>query len=240
MRTRRRRPSPIRAASGRGTAGSVYTLSDRDSEFLRLVRLDVATGAPTVLSGDVPWDVEQFDLTSDGKLAAFFTNEDGVSKLHLLDAATGAALPAPELPAGVAGALSFRPGSHEVGFDLSWARSPSDIYSYDPDSKRLERWTTSETGGLNARSFPLPELIHYPTFDTADKSGARRRIPAFVFRPAADRFKGRRPVYISIHGGPEAQARPLFLGSLNYLPDELGVAVIYPNVRGSAATASRT
>jgi dipeptidyl aminopeptidase/acylaminoacyl peptidase len=139
---------------------------------------------------------------------------------------TGAPLPAPELPAGVAGSIAFRPGSHEVGFDLSWARSPSDVYSYDPDSRRLERWTASETGGLNPASFPLPELIHYPTFD-------RRTIPAFVFRPAADRFKGKRPVYISIHGGPEGQSRPLFLGSMNYLPDELGIALIFPNVRGS-------
>jgi dipeptidyl aminopeptidase/acylaminoacyl peptidase len=213
--------------------GSVYTLSDRDGEFLRLVRLDLATGASTVLSGGVPWDVEQFDLSRDGRVLAFFTNEDGISKLHLLDAETGAALPSPALPAGVAGSLAFRPVSHEVAFDLSWARSPSDIYTYDPDAGRLERWTASEAGGLDPERFAVPELIHYPTFDTAGRNGARRLIPAFVYRPAADRFKGRRPVYISIHGGPEGQARPLFLGSTNYLLEEMGVAVIYPDVRGS-------
>lgn len=213
---------------------SVYTASDRDSEFLRLVRLDLATGATTVLSGDVPWDVEQFELSDDGRLLAFLTNEDGVSRLHLLDATTGAPLPSPELPAGVAGRLLFRPGAHEVGFDLSSARSPSDVYSYDPETRRLERWTASEAGGLNPEAFPLPELIHYPTFDTVAKNGPRRMIPAFVYRPDAERFKGRRPVYISIHGGPESQARPLFLGSIDYLLDALGVAVIYPNVRGSS------
>jgi dipeptidyl aminopeptidase/acylaminoacyl peptidase len=214
--------------------GSVYTLSDRDSEFLRLVRLDLATGASTVLSGDVPWDVEQFDLSDDGRLLAFFTNEDGISRLHLLDATTGAPLPSPELPAGVAGALRFRPGAHEIAFDLGFARAPSDVYSYDPDARRLERWTASEAGGLNPESFPLPELVHYPTFDTVSRNGARRMIPAFVYRPRADRFKGRRPVYVSIHGGPEGQSRPLFLGSMTYLLDELGVAIVYPNVRGSS------
>ncbi len=206
---------------------SVYALSDRGSEFLRLVRLDVATNAATVLSGAVPWDVEEFQLSDDGRLLAFLTNEDGVSKLHLIDAASGAGLPAPDLPAGVASGLLFRPGSHELAFEVSWARSPSDIYSYDPDPRRLDRWTASEAGGLNPESFPVPELVHYPTFD-------KRTIPAFVFRPAADRFKGRRPVYISIHGGPEGQARPGFLGSMNYLPAEMGVALIYPNVRGSS------
>ncbi len=213
---------------------SVYTSSDRDSEFLRLVRLDLATGAATVLSGDVPWDVEQFDLSDDGRRIAFFTNEDGVSRLHLLDATTGASLPSPDLPAGVAGGLLFRRGTHEVAFDLSSARSPSDVYSYDPESRRLERWTASEAGGLNPEVFPVPELIHYPTFDAVARNGSRRMIPAFVYRPDASRFKGRRPVYVSIHGGPESQARPLFLGSMNYLMDELGVAVIYPNVRGSS------
>ncbi|MFL6232104.1 MAG: S9 family peptidase [Thermoanaerobaculia bacterium] len=212
---------------------SVYTTSDRDSEFLRLVRLDLATGATTVLSGDVPWDVEQFDLSEDGRLLAFFTNEDGVSRLHLLDATTGAPLPTPDLPAGVSGGLLFRHGSHEMAFDLSSARSPSDVYSYDPDSRRLERWTASEAGGLNPEAFPLPELIHYPTFDTTAKNGPRRTIPAFAYRPSPERFQGRRPVYVSIHGGPEGQARPLFLGSMNYLMDELGVVLVYPNVRGS-------
>jgi dipeptidyl aminopeptidase/acylaminoacyl peptidase len=215
-------------------ARSVYTTSDRDSEFLRLVRLDLATGATTVLSGDVPWDVEQFDLSDDGRLLAFFTNEDGVSRLHLLDATTGAPLPSPELPAGVAGGLLFRHGSREVAFDLSSARSPSDVYSYDPDSRRLDRWTASEAGGLNPEVFPVPELVHYPTFDAPAKNGPRRMIPAFVYRPSPERFKGRRPVYVSIHGGPEGQSRPLFLGSMNYLLDELGVAVVYPNVRGSS------
>ena len=31
---------------------------------------------------------------------------------------------------------------------------------------------------------------------------------------------------IQIHGGPEAQARPGFLGRWNYYVDELGIAII--------------
>jgi dipeptidyl aminopeptidase/acylaminoacyl peptidase len=212
---------------------SVYTATDRDSEFLHLARIDLATGRETVLSGDIPWNVESFDLSDDGRLLAFMVNEDGVSKLRFLDTATGKPLPGPELPAGIALNPAFRPGSHEVAFSLDWARSPMDVYSYDPDRRRLERWTASEAGGLNAEAFALPELIHYPTFDTA-KDGARRLIPAFVYRPPADRFKGKRPVYINIHGGPEGQSRPSFKGSFNYLLDDLGVVLIYPNVRGSS------
>lgn len=209
---------------------ALYTVSDRGSEFARLVRIDLANGREAVLSGDSSWDVEGFDLSDDGKVMAYFTNEDGLSKLHFLDTATGRALRGsepPALPPGVANGPRFRPNSHEVAFSLSWARSPWDVYSYDVDSGRLERWTTSEVGGLDPEGFAVPELIRYPTFD-------QRTIPAFVYRPPADRFPGKRPVYINIHGGPEGQARPGFLQSTNYLLDELGVALIYPNVRGSS------
>jgi dipeptidyl aminopeptidase/acylaminoacyl peptidase len=220
-------------ASWSADGRSVYTASDRDSEFQRLVRIDLESGRSTVLSGDVPWDVEDFDLSDDGRLIAFLVNEGGVSKLHFLDTSNNRALPSPELPAGIASSVLFRPGGHEVAFSLDWARSPQDIYSYDPDSRRLERWTASEAGGLNTESFVLPELVQYPTFDPAPGS-ARRMIPAFVYRPPAERFKGRRPVYISIHGGPEGQSRPNFKGSNNYLLNEMGVVLIYPNVRGSS------
>ena len=126
----------------------------------------------------------------------------------------------------------FTSSAHEVGFAISWARSPSDIYSYDPDSRQLERWTASEVGGLNPERFAVPQLVHFPTFDEV-APGKKRTIPAFVYRPPADRFPGKRPVYIDIHGGPEGQARPGFLGSTNYLMSELGLTVIYPDVRGS-------
>ena len=39
---------------------------------------------------------------------------------------------------------------------------------------------------------------------------------------------------IVIHGGPEGQFRPVYLGRTNYYLNELGVSVLYPNVRGSS------
>jgi dipeptidyl aminopeptidase/acylaminoacyl peptidase len=225
---------PVAYQGGRWAADgrSVFTATDRGSEFLRLVRLGLDNSIQAEISRDMPWDVQSLDLSDDGTLLAYASNEDGFSKLHLVDTKTGAALPSPELPPGVGTGLKFRPGSHEIGFSLSWARSPSDVYSYDPESRKLERWTASEAGGLNTETFAVPELVHYPTFDET-APGRHRMIPAFVYRPPADRFPGRRPVYIDIHGGPESQAKPDFQGSLNYLPNELGVALVVPNVRGS-------
>lgn len=232
--TPRRGDQPVAYDGGKWTPDgrAVYATTDRGSEFHHLVRLDVATGEHQVLSADVPWDVESFDLSEDGKLLAFMTNEEGRSKLHLLDVATGKRLPAPELPPGTAGNLEFRPGGHELGFRMSWARSPSDLYSYDPATAKLERWTASEVGGLDPSRFVVPELVRFPTFDET-APGVKRTIPAWVYKAPADRFPAPRPVVINIHGGPEGQSRPGFLGATNYLTSELGVTIIYPNVRGS-------
>lgn len=206
---------------------ALYWTTDQGSEFRRLARFDLATKASTTLSAQIPWDVEGFDLSDDGKTVVFVTNEGGLSKLHILDVATGQERPGPTLPAGQIAGLRFRRGSQEFGFTFASARSPSDVYSFDLASNRLDRWTKSETGGLNPETFAEPTLVEFPTFDG-------RKIPAFVYRPSATKFPGPRPVLIQIHGGPEGQFRPGFMGRLNYLTDELGIAVIHPNVRGSA------
>ena len=91
------------------------------------------------------------------------------------------------------------------------------------------RWTSSEVGGLNTSTFVTPELIEYETFDLVD--GKPRKIPAFYFKP--EKSNGPMPVLISIHGGPESQYRPFFRSTLQYYLNELGIAVLAPNVRGS-------
>jgi dipeptidyl aminopeptidase/acylaminoacyl peptidase len=209
------------APDGRG----IYTTTDRDGEFRRLVRLDVATGATTPLSADIEWDVEQFALSRDGRMLAFAVNEAGASRLYLMETATRDARRVDGVPTGVIGALSWHPAGGELGFSMASARSTSDVYSLDPATGRVERWTESELGGLVPGELSEPELIRWNSFDGLEITG-------FYYRPPA-RFTGPRPVIVSIHGGPEAQSRPGFQGRNNYYLNELGVAIVYPNVRGS-------
>ena len=202
---------------------SAYVTADKDSEFQRLARLDLATGAVTVLTPNIEWDVESFDVSPDGTQVAFVTNENGASVLRFLDTASGKERPAPRLPVGVIGGVAWHENSREVALELSEARSPYDVYTVA--SGRVERWTESETAGFPAASFATAELIRWPSFDGKTLAG-------FLYKPAA-KWTGRRPVIVSIHGGPEGQDRPDFLGRSNFYTNELGVALIYPNVRGS-------
>lgn len=209
------------APDGRG----VYVTTDKDSEFQRLAYLDAGTKAITPLTTGVNWDVEGFDLSPDGRTIAFVTNEAGVSKLHLLDTPSKRTRPVTTAPAGVLGALRWHSNSRDLGFSVVSARAASDVYSIDASSGSLSRWTESELGGLVAAELSEPELIRWKSFDGLEMTGIYYRAPA--------RFAGRRPVIINIHGGPEGQARPVFLGRSNYYLNELGVSIIYPNVRGS-------
>ncbi|MGA9076015.1 MAG: S9 family peptidase [Candidatus Sulfotelmatobacter sp.] len=204
----------------------IYVATDKDSEFQRLAYIDLATKQHTYLTSNIPWDVDEFDLSYDGRTIAFVTNEDGFGVLHLFDTRTRKEKPVPNVPKGVISGVSWHKNNRDLGFNISSARSSSDAYSLDLQSGKVERWTFSETGGLNTASFPEPELIHWKSWDG-------RAISGFLYRPPKN-YTGKRPVIINIHGGPEGQFRPSFAGRWNYYLDELGIAMIAPNVRGSS------
>lgn len=209
------------AKDGKG----VYMTSDEGSEFQRLVYLDLAGRKTTVLTPSLQWDVEEVELSDDGRWLAFEADEDGIDKLHVLETKTNKEVSVPNLPIGVINGLRWRKHSRELAFTLTTASQPYDAYSLDMATGKVERWTFSETGGLNTAGFSEPQLIHWKSWDD-------RSISAFLYKPPA-RFTGKHPVIIDIHGGPEGQMQPDFLGRDNYFINELGVALIYPNVRGS-------
>ncbi|WP_264324692.1 S9 family peptidase [Romeriopsis navalis] len=203
----------------------LYVMTDQDSEFQRLAYYDLSTQKYTYLTSEIPWGVENFDLSHDGKYLAFTTNEDGASVLRVLDTATQKEIPLPQLPVGLVFRINWHRNSQDLGFTLISAKSTADVYSINIKTQQIDRWTKSETGGLNTDAFSDAEVVRWKSFD-------QKTISGFLYRPA-QKFTGKRPVIINIHGGPEGQARPYFLGRLNYYLNELGAAMIFPNVRGS-------
>lgn len=204
--------------------GDILTATNKDSEFTNLVRIDARTGEIKNFTGKVEWDVEDWQLAPDGKTVVFVVNEGGLGTLRLLDLVTGTVRPGPDLPVGIASSPVFSRDSRKVGFTFNAATSPADAWSFDVATLALTRWTEAETGGLDTSKFVAPVLFDYPNADGMN-------IPAFIYRPAG---QGPHPVIISIHGGPEAQSRPGFSSAYQYWANELGLAVVVPNVRGSA------
>jgi dipeptidyl aminopeptidase/acylaminoacyl peptidase len=210
------------SVDGRG----VYLTSDQDSEFRRLAYMDIGTRAVTTLTPDINWDVEQFQLSPDRRTLAFVTNEAGASKVYLLDTSTRRYRAVDTVPIGRMLGLSWHRTGREVGFALTANGAPTDVYSLDVRTGALTRWTESELGAITTAQLTTPSLVRWKSFDGREISG-------FYYHPPS-RFVGKRPVLVYIHGGPEEQFRPQFLSRYNFFLQELGVALVFPNVRGSS------
>jgi dipeptidyl aminopeptidase/acylaminoacyl peptidase len=214
--------NPVFTRDGKG----IFVLSDNGSEFRRLVLIPAGGGAERVLTEKLKFDVDSFEVSFDANRIAFLTNENGSNALRFLDLANLKELPRPPLVPGVITGLAWREKSSEIGFSMTSARSAGDVFSYDVKANKVTRWTNGNNPELNTSEFVEPRLIKWKSFDALEISG-------FHYHPPA-KFTGKRPVIINIHGGPEAQYQPGFIGRNNYYINELGVAVIFPNVRGSS------
>jgi dipeptidyl aminopeptidase/acylaminoacyl peptidase len=206
-----------------------FIACDADSEFKRLGLLDLDSGKYEWLTTDIKWDISQIEVEKDYGNAAFTVNADGVSQLYLLEPQAGGRWKRRELevPVGLVASLEFSPDGKHLGFTLAKPNAPADSYSIELATGKLTRWTYSEVGGLNPASFVTAERIRFPSFDG-------REIPAWYYRPPTASRDKKAPVVINIHGGPESQAQPLFSGTTQFYLNEMGIAVILPNVRGSA------
>lgn len=204
---------------------SVYLASDAGGEFRRLAAYELATQQYRWLTGDIPWDVEELAVEPTSGDVALTVNEDGASRLYLLPQGTGARREL-KLPLGIVSGLEFSPDGRQLGFTLARPDAPADAYALRLADGHLERWTHSEAGGLDPASFVVPTRVQYPSFDG-------RLIPAYYYRPRGAAADRKVPVVLNIHGGPESQYQPFFYGFSQICVNELGAAVLHPNVRGS-------
>lgn len=219
-------PAAIGAMAFSPDAKSIYLTTDADSEFRRLAYLDVASGKHTWLTEDLSWDVNELTVAEASGDVAIAINEDGASRIFVFD---GKTLERRELkiPLAIVSSLEFSPDGKHLGMTFARPDAPADVYSIALQDGELTRWTYSEIGGLDPNKFVVPERIRVKSFDGLE-------VPAYYYRPKVASGKNPAAVLITIHGGPESQFQPYFSGALQFFVNELGIAVIAPNVRGSS------
>lgn len=203
----------------------IFATTDAGGEFLQLVRVELATGSRTVLTGHLRADVEAFDLAPNGAFAVVVTNEQGRSVTRVLELARRKERLLPNAPAGVVVDVRLHRNGRDLALGVSSNRGGTDVHVVDVLTGKAERWTKSEMGGFDTSAWSEGQLVEWKSFDD-------RMISGFLFSPPP-RFTGKRPVVVLIHGGPEGQSRPDALGKWNQVVEEFGVALIKPNVRGS-------
>jgi dipeptidyl aminopeptidase/acylaminoacyl peptidase len=205
----------------------LFLITNERSEFLQLAEYDFGKKSLRILSDHVPWDAKTVRMSEDGaRLLAVF-NVNGRDEARLFDPVTGKEIGRPALPSGQIGELDWHLADHrEIAFTSNSPQSPASVWSYHVDTGKLVRWTTPITDGVDPSTFADAQIVNWKSFDGREISG-------ILYLPPA-KFSGKRPVLVSIHGGPEAQSTVNFNGRYNYLINELGIALLEPNVRGSS------
>jgi dipeptidyl aminopeptidase/acylaminoacyl peptidase len=223
--------SHITAASFAPDGVGFYVISDAQSDFEQLLYYNPITRATRRVSADVPWDVEAFAVSAGGHYVAYVVNDDGQSRLTVLDTLRNLEFKPPGLQAGCIDNIRFDDTGQKLALSYESAGSPSDVYVYDVAQGTVQRWTHSEVGPLDPASFATAQLIHYPTWDRFGLD--RRTLSAYVYLP---RGSGPVPVLIALPGGQElhSQFRPGWNPFIQFIVNDLGYAVIAPNVRGSS------
>lgn len=207
----------------------LFLTTNQGGEFSELAVYDLARKELKILSRHIPWDIESFTLSKDGSRVLAVVNNNGRDEVRLFDAASGRELARPDIPAGaIAGGRWHETETDRFAFSLNSPQSPGDVYSHDARLSKTQRWTTAYAApGVNPDQFISPELVLIKSFDGLPISG-------WLYLPDAAKFPGKRPVVVDFHGGPEAQSTVRFMGRWNYYFNEMGLAVLMPNVRGSS------
>ena len=225
--TSRKDKSIVQAkASFSSNPNEIWFVTDRDNEFQRLATMDLTSKKINYYTTNIPWDVSEYALSDDKTKLAFVTNEGGLEKMYLMDTATKKYNEVKNIPIGLISGIGFTKSGNSLFFTQSTAAAASDVYQLDLKSNQVIRWTESELGEMQKENMSTPKYIEWNSFDKLKISG--------FYYPAAAKFNGKRPVIIIIHGGPEGQSSASFLGANNYYTSEMGVALIFPNVRGSS------
>ena len=203
----------------------MFVASDRFGEFREITVLDLKTQELQRITSHIAWDISGGSTSADDKTLVIQANVDGRDEIRLFDTRTWKELPTPKLAGGSVGSTVFHPKLPLLAYSVNSAQGPSQIHLLN-DTGQSTQWTKAAVPPrIDTRAFRDTEIIRWKSFDGLQISGLVNRPPSS--------FKGKRPVLISIHGGPEAQAKVGFLGRWQYYIQEMGITVIQPNVRGS-------
>jgi dipeptidyl aminopeptidase/acylaminoacyl peptidase len=185
-----------------------YSLADRRLEFI-----------------ETPdFDIDNVTVSGDGRFLAWARNEDGYSRLSVIERSSGRKLAVPKLPEGVY-TLDFARSAPALGLLISGPATPGDVWTWNPVTGHHARAVPSSLGGLSSRDFVAPDSLRYKARDGVELQG-------LMYLPPGSEGETPPPVVVSVHGGPTSQSRPAFAPSTQYLVNQ-GIAVFAVNVRGS-------
>lgn len=200
------------------------TNSGRDTTAI--ARFDLATHTWRYVI-EAGWDLD-CRIDRAGRHLVVDANEDGVSRVTLYDPRTLAPQRGLELPRNaVVQRFAPSPDGRVLALGLSTPRVPWGVWMADMASGETRR-LTPPAGTVDEDELTEPALQRFGSFDGES-------VPFWVFEPKSEPPW---PVLVDVHGGPEAQRRPIWIPLAQHFADQ-GYAVVMPNVRGSTGYGKR-
>jgi protease II len=203
----------------------ILVLTRKLSDFARLYRWQA--GKFTVVTPEMPHDVEAFRIDRAREHLFYETNDGGFTRLAALDAKAYKETKIPAFPGAdhVIIASVTDDGKYAV-LSVGTSKAPPQSHVYDWGTGRLMQWHLPSAPEIETSRFATVTLESYPARDGT-------KVPMFVRRPeGCDKAADPCPVIVTFHGGPEAQARPGFSTRAQIFVDA-GFVYVEPNVRGS-------
>ncbi len=203
---------------------SLYFVTNEDSEFRYLKKLDLESGeSETVEKAD--WDVMYGGLSREGKYFMTAINNDARTQIKIIETATGQPVELPDLPDGDIVGVRFSKSETKMTFFHSGARSPSNLYVYDLTTKTHTQITNTLNPEINPEDLVETEVVRFKSYDGLE-------IPSILMKPHV--APGQKlPAIVQVHGGPGGQSRTGYNEIYQYLVNH-GYVVLRVNNRGSS------
>ncbi len=212
--------------SGGEPALTAYLISEAGLPRTELVGVPLGAGGHRGDAGSLAsrsdGELELLDADDAGRLLVLGWNVAGRSAIELLDTTTGERRAVDVLPESVVSSAVMTRDGRSVAVCIEGPADPRRLWRLDTADLSLR--ALSDPPPLPAFVSAVPTLRHFEAYDGLPLSGWLYRAPGET---------GPGPVLVSLHGGPEAQERPVFNPQHQALV-AAGISVFAPNVRGSS------
>jgi protease II len=202
-----------------------YFTTNEGSEFTYLAKYDIATGKQQKIFSD-KWDVVYMYTSKNEKYRVVGVNEDGRNKILLYDHKSGKQLAFPAIKDGYVQSVSISPTEKNMIVYVASDRSPINLYSFNFDSKKLDKLTNSLNPEINPNDLVDAEIVRFKSFDGL-------QIPAIFYKPKNASAGNKVPALVWVHGGPGGQSTAGYSQAIQYFVNH-GYAILAVNNRGSS------
>lgn len=219
-------------APSESSRGFVVLLADASGEYPALFTWRPGDSL-RALSPPCDCEVEQAVVLPRSHRVVYALNRQAVSELYLADADSGWVKPIAGLPTGVLVRMQPDASGRRLMLTVTHFGTPGDLYLHDFDTGLTTLWQKAPgLEQLPPARFPVAAPMRLSIAPPDPLPPPQTRIPLWLLKPEGQNRPA--PLLIHVHGGPEMQARPGWDALDRYAQEQWGLALAYPDLRGSA------